>query len=78
MEQKRRGNLPGIFGRLGDLGAIDEKYDVAVSTACGPLDHIVVDTVDCAQKCIQYLKQNSLGVASFIALEKQVIRECSF
>lgn len=73
MEQKRKGNLPGIFGRLGDLGAIDEKYDVAISTACGPLDHIVVDTVDCAQKCIQFLKQNNLGVASFIALEKQVV-----
>ena len=72
MEQKRKGTLPGIFGRLGDLGAIDEKYDVAVSTACGPLDYVVVDTVDTAQKCIQFLKQNNLGVASFIALEKQV------
>ena len=32
--------------RLGDLGAIDKKYDVAVSTACSslntvPLDHAV-------------------------------------
>lgn len=74
MEQKRQGTFPGIFGRLGDLGAIDEKYDGAVSTACGPLDYVVVDTVDTAQKCIQYLKQHSLGVASFIALEKQVSR----
>ena len=72
MEQKRKGTLPGIFGRLGDLGAIDEKYDGAVSTACGPLDNVVVDTVDTAQKCIQFLKQNNLGVATFIALEKQV------
>ena len=72
MEQKRRGTLPGIFGRLGDLGAIDEKYDGAVSTACGPLDNIVVDTVDTAQKSIQFLKHNNLGVATFIALDKQV------
>lgn len=72
MEQKRKGALTGIFGRLGDLGAIDEKYDGAISTACGPLDHIVVDTVDTAQKCIQYLKQTRLGIASFIALDKQV------
>ena len=72
MEQKRKGTLPGIFGRLGDLGAIDEKYDGAVSTACGPLDNVVVDTVDTAQKCIQFLKQSNLGVATFIALEKQV------
>lgn len=73
MEQKRKGALPGIFGRLGDLGAIDEKYDGAISTACGPLDHIVVDSVDTAQKCIQHLKQTRLGIASFIALDKQVL-----
>ena len=63
--------MPGIFGRLGDLGAIDEKYDVAVSTAAGALDHIVVDTVDTGSKCIQHLKANNLGIGSFIALEKQ-------
>lgn len=73
MEQKRKGNLPGIFGRLGDLGAIDDKYDGAISTACGALNNIVVDTVDTAQKCIQHLKQFNLGIATFIALEKQVI-----
>jgi structural maintenance of chromosome 4 len=27
MEQKRKGTLPGMYGRLGDLGAIDEKFD---------------------------------------------------
>lgn len=70
MEQKRKGTLPGIFGRLGDLGAIDEKYDVAISTGCGSLDHVLVDTVDTAQKCIQYLKQSNLGRGSFLALEK--------
>ncbi|KAK9877855.1 hypothetical protein WA026_020085 [Henosepilachna vigintioctopunctata] len=49
MEQKQIGNCPGFFGRLGDLGAIDQKYDIAISTACGPLDYIVVDTVKTAQ-----------------------------
>ena len=33
----------GVRGRLGDLGSIDEEYDVAISTACGQLDFIVVD-----------------------------------
>lgn len=60
-----------MFGRLGDLGAIDAKYDVAISTACGPLDNIVVDTVNCAQWCIEYLKQHNVGRGVFIALEKQ-------
>ena len=34
----------GVIGRLGDLGAIDEEYDVAISTACGLLDYIVVES----------------------------------
>lgn len=43
-------------GRLGDLGSIDQQYDVAISTACGALKNIVVDTVDTAQKCANYLR----------------------
>lgn len=61
-----------IFLNLqGDLGAIDKKYDIAISTACGPLDNIVVDTVDTAQWCIEFLKRYNLGRATFIALDKQ-------
>ncbi|KAG7208913.1 hypothetical protein KM043_015093 [Ampulex compressa] len=71
MQQKREGRIPGIFGRLGDLGAIDAKYDVAISTACGPLDNIIVDTVATAQACITYLREHDIGRATFIPLEKQ-------
>ena len=70
MEQKRNGSIKGVFGRLGDLGGIDEKYDVAISTACGALDNIVVDCVETGQKCITFLKQNNVGTATFIALDK--------
>ena len=68
---KSQGKLNGLHGRLGDLGAIDEKYDVAVSTACGALDCIVVDNIDMAQKCVELLKSNNVGSATFIALDKQ-------
>nr|CAD7411443.1 unnamed protein product [Timema cristinae] len=71
MAEKQSGRLPGIFGRLGDLGAIDQRYDVAVSTACGALDNIVVDTVTTAEHCIECLRRNDVGRATFIALEKQ-------
>ncbi|CAH1155594.1 unnamed protein product [Phaedon cochleariae] len=71
MQQKREGKCPGLYGRLGDLGAIDKKYDVAISTACGPLDNIIVDTVGTAQWCIEFLKRHDLGRATFIALDKQ-------
>lgn len=70
MKEKQKGKIPGILGRLGDLGAIDKKYDIAISTCCGRLDNIVVEDVNTAQQCIQYLKDNNLGRATFIALDK--------
>lgn len=53
------------------MGAIEEKYDVAISTACGALDCIVVENIDTAQKCVETLKANNVGSATFIALDKQ-------
>lgn len=54
----------------GDLGAIDEKYDVAISSSCGSLDNILVDTIETAQKCVTFLKAQNIGVATFIGLDK--------
>ncbi|KAL4220505.1 Structural maintenance of chromosomes protein 4 [Mactra antiquata] len=70
MNLKTSGTLPGVYGRLGDLGGIDNKFDVAISTACGALDNIVVDNMDTAQKCVEYLKKNNVGSATFIGLDK--------
>ena len=46
LKAARKGSLSscGVCGRLGDLGSIDPKYDVAVSTAADMLDHVVVET----------------------------------
>jgi len=68
---KASGAIPGILGRLGDLGAIDKRYDVAVSTAAGALDHIVVETTEAAQRCVELLRQRKLGVATFLILDRQ-------
>ncbi|EGW31928.1 uncharacterized protein SPAPADRAFT_50540 [Spathaspora passalidarum NRRL Y-27907] len=67
----KSGRIDGFYGRLGDLGLIDEKYDIAISTAGGPaLDSMVVETVETAQSCIEYLRKNNLGYANFICLNK--------
>lgn len=63
-----------IFSFQGDLGAIDDKYDVAISTACGALDNIVCDSIDTAQRCITFLKHNNIGAATFIGLDKVNIK----
>lgn len=71
MEQKACGNIPGIFGRLGDLAAIDKKYDVAISTAVGGnLDAFLVDNPETARACIEFLRQNNVGRGNFFSLDK--------
>ncbi len=57
--------------RAGDLGAIDSKFDVPVSTAAPALDYIVVDDTPTAQRCVELLRARELGVATFLILDKQ-------
>ncbi|XVF14265.1 hypothetical protein REPUB_Repub09cG0043700 [Reevesia pubescens] len=72
LQAKESKQIEGIYGRMGDLGAIDAKYDVAISTACPGLDFIVVETTAAAQACVELLRREQLGVATFMILEKQV------
>ncbi|XP_022149786.1 structural maintenance of chromosomes protein 4 [Momordica charantia] len=72
LKAKESNQIEGIYGRMGDLGAIDAKYDVAISTACPGLDYIVVETSGAAQACVELLRKENLGVATFMILEKQV------
>ena len=60
----------GLLGRLGDLGSIDAKYDVAITTACGSLDNLVVKTTSGAQACVAFLRKHNLGRCTFIILEQ--------
>ncbi|KAI4578952.1 hypothetical protein MJG53_000829 [Ovis ammon polii x Ovis aries] len=73
IQEKKSGRIPGIYGRLGDLGTIDEKYDVAISSCCHALDYIVVDSIDTAQECVNFLKRQNIGVATFIGLDKMAV-----
>mmetsp|Transcript_33478 Transcript_33478/g.93977 ORF Transcript_33478/g.93977 Transcript_33478/m.93977 type:complete len:113 (-) Transcript_33478:2226-2564(-) len=68
---RNKKGIQGIYGRLGDLGTIDEKYDVAISTACPGLNNVVVESAKIAEACISFLRKNNLGVATFIVLDKQ-------
>lgn len=70
MRLAKSGRIDGFYGRLGDLGQIDDKYDVAISTAAPGLDSMVVETVETAQACIEYLRKNRLGYANFVCLDK--------
>lgn len=77
MRMKESGRIDGFHGRLGNLGAIDKQYDVAISTACGALDNFVTDTVEAGQQCIEYLRKTNMGRGNFICLDKLRSRDLS-
>ena len=41
-----------------------------MTTACGALNNLVVDTVEQGQACIEHLRKGNVGRASFMVLEK--------
>ena len=61
----------GVRGRLVDLCSIpNERYRVAATVALGKnIDSIVVETQAQAMSCINYLKENRVGIMEFIPLD---------
>ncbi|KAF8476960.1 RecF/RecN/SMC N terminal domain-containing protein [Kalaharituber pfeilii] len=72
---KESGRIDGFHSRLGNLGTIEAKYDIAISTACPALDNLVVDSVEVGQQCIEYLRKNNLGRANFMCLDRLQARD---
>jgi len=71
LKAQEEGRLTGIQGRIGDLGTIPAKFDVAASTVGrGALNNILVNTAREGEACINFLKKYSLGRARFTILEK--------
>lgn len=63
--------IKGVHGTIGQLGTVDDKYTTALETAIGPrLGHLVVDDDQVAQDCIEFLKANQAGRATFVPLNK--------
>ncbi len=61
----------GIYGTISELGEVSSKYSLALEIAAGPrLKSIVVEDEKIAAEQIKYLKQNKLGIATFIPLSK--------
>ena len=71
--------MSGLHGRLGDLGTIAAEYDIAISTAAvGPLNYIVVNHTEDAEAVINYLRENNLGRANLLILDKQKQMKSNF
>lgn len=68
----------GVYGTVAELGKAQRKYSLPLEVAAGnKMQNIVVDNDGTAAECIKYLKNNKLGTASFIPLNKIKSREIS-
>jgi chromosome segregation protein len=61
----------GIYGLVSSLGNVKSEYSLALEVAAGQrLKSIVVEDDRIAAECIKYLKDNKLGVVTFLPLNK--------
>ena len=61
----------GIFGTVASLGKVSSKYSLALEVAAGSrIKSIVVKDDAVAAKAIKMLKDNKLGIATFLPLNK--------
>jgi len=61
----------GIYGLVSTLGNVQSEYSLALEVAAGArIKSIVVEDDKVAAECIRYLKENKLGVATFLPMNK--------
>lgn len=61
----------GVYGTLASLGSISTKYSIAMEVAAGPrMKSVIVDSDITAEKFIKKLKEERLGVVTFLPLNK--------
>ncbi len=66
---ERKAERPGIVGVVADVLNVRATYETAVETALGgSVQNIVTDTEGTAKACVEYLKKNRYGRATFLPL----------
>ncbi len=71
LELRDAGAISGIHGTVAELGTIDPDYSIALEIAGGNrLSYIVVENDEVATECVNVLKSEKIGRASFIPLDK--------
>lgn len=64
-------NVKGFIGRLGNMGRVNLKYDIAITAAAkGKLENIIVENVKAAEECIDIIKKKGLKRTSFLILDQ--------
>lgn len=63
--------FPGVHGRMHEIcKPKQKKYETAVSTVLGRnFDSVIVETNKIANECIEYIKEQRLGIMTFLPLD---------
>ena len=62
--------ISGVHNVIGNLISIADEYKTAINIALGPsTNYLVIDTKENAKECVNYLKENNLGRATFYPLD---------
>lgn len=62
--------LTGVHNTIGNLIDIPYEYELAINTILGASSNfVVVDNFESAKRCIEFLKQENLGRATFFPLD---------
>jgi chromosome segregation protein len=73
LSQRNLGKISGIKGTVEELAEFDPKYRTALQTAGGNrFQALVVETDQVAEQCIQMLRQEKRGRATFLPLNKML------
>ena len=73
LELRDKGVIKGIHGTVTELADVDGEYEIALNVAAGNrMQSIVVDSDEVAAQCIEHLKKNKLGRATFLPLNKML------
>lgn len=68
---QNKSQFPGIISTANELGFVEEEYARALEVAAGRYtEAIVTENENTARDCIQFLRQNRLGTATFLPLTK--------
>ncbi|MCD6547353.1 MAG: chromosome segregation protein SMC [Nanoarchaeota archaeon] len=71
LELKKSKKVKGIIGAVYELGKAKEEYSLPLKVAAGEkINAIVVENEDVAKECIDYLRKNKLGIATFLPLNR--------
>ncbi len=74
LEARETGRIKGVHGTVAQLAHVEGRFETAIVTTAGSrMQAIIVDDDTVAAECIDFLKKNRVGRATFLPLSKMLV-----